>query len=45
MKHTCTDCGEYKELDPVEDSINKQTYYICDECNDIRHENFIGEYY
>jgi len=41
MKHICDDCEEYKELTPLEDNINKQTYYICDSCNEIRYDNYI----
>lgn len=47
MKHTCDDCGEYKELTPLEDNINKQTYYICNDCNEKRSDAYYenGENY
>ena len=45
MKHTCEDCEEYKEIEPLEETLNRQSYYICEVCNEIRNENFISDYY
>jgi hypothetical protein len=41
MKHICDDCDKWKEIEPIEDDINRDTYYICDECNDIRVDSLL----
>jgi hypothetical protein len=41
MRHTCDYCGEWKKLEPLEDTINRQTYYICDDCNEEIYDNEI----
>ena len=41
----CEDCNTTENVKTTYDDFNRQEYNICDDCNEIRYENFLGDYY